>query len=106
VPGFRVLDPLFFERNVCRSDLVHPTSGFSLEAFNDVFSRQGFLGFSHSCLQFLSLVMLVCSRFDVCSDRGPLWRVLVSLSSSYQLGGLARALRSFLRACNVDALTL
>jgi hypothetical protein len=37
---------------------------------------------------------------------GSFWRVLVPLSSSYQLGGLARALRSFLRVHSVDALTL
>jgi hypothetical protein len=69
--GFTALDPLFFERNVCHSNLVRPAFGFSLHAFNDYFSQKGFCGFSHSCLHFPSLVMLVCLGFDVSLDRGP-----------------------------------
>jgi hypothetical protein len=37
---------------------------------------------------------------------GSLWRVSLTLSSSYQMGGLDSALRSFLRACSVVVMTL
>jgi hypothetical protein len=69
--GFRVLDPLFSREMYAALTwfVLHP--GF-LWRLSLMFSLgKVFWGFTHSCLWFLSLVLLVCSGFDVCSDRGP-----------------------------------
>jgi hypothetical protein len=85
--GFGVLDPLFLERYVCRSDLVCPALGLLWGSFYCPLSAGFFRGSSHTRLQFLSLVVLVCSGFDVCpDDRGASYRSdLVHLVSSVGL---------------------
>jgi hypothetical protein len=90
----------FSERFECRSDLVCPACGSSLEVFSTPRSRRRVSGGLFFSSRLFPLVMLVHSGFDVYSDQGPFVRVLVPLFLLFGDGVYAsRSLALGMRFC-------